>query len=78
MSDIVEPRHRACSCSTRRSPASGTCSGTRSRHLILPASLLGYLSLAYISRMTRSFMLDELAQEYIIDRPRQGPVASGG
>ncbi|QPM92276.1 ABC transporter permease [Pseudooceanicola algae] len=35
-------------------------------HIILPASLLGYLSLAYISRMTRSFMLNELAQEYVI------------
>ena len=29
-------------------------------------ALLGYFSLAYISRMTRSFMLNELAQEYII------------
>ena len=35
-------------------------------HIILPASLLGYFSLAYISRMTRSFMLNELSQEYII------------
>lgn len=35
-------------------------------HIILPASLLGYFSLAYISRMTRSFMLDQLNQEYII------------
>ncbi|MDP3862003.1 MAG: ABC transporter permease [Phaeovulum sp.] len=35
-------------------------------HIILPASLLGYYSLAYISRMTRSFMLAELAQEYVI------------
>ncbi|MBW6505681.1 MAG: ABC transporter permease [Rhodobacteraceae bacterium] len=35
-------------------------------HIILPAALLGYYSLAYISRMTRSFMLAELAQEYII------------
>lgn len=34
-------------------------------HIILPASLLGYYSMAYISRMTRSFMLNELAQEYI-------------
>ncbi len=34
-------------------------------HLVLPASLLGYFSLAYISRMTRSFMLNELSQEYI-------------
>ncbi|WP_420349682.1 ABC transporter permease [Pelagibius sp.] len=34
-------------------------------HLILPASILGYFSLAYISRMTRSFMLEQLSQEYI-------------
>lgn len=36
------------------------------RHIILPASLLGYFALAYISRMTRSFMLNELGQEYIV------------
>jgi peptide/nickel transport system permease protein len=35
-------------------------------HLALPAMLLGYFSMAYISRMTRSFMLAELAQEYVI------------
>jgi peptide/nickel transport system permease protein len=35
-------------------------------HLILPASLLGYFSLAYISRMTRSLMLSQLRQEYIL------------
>jgi peptide/nickel transport system permease protein len=35
------------------------------QHLMLPASLLGYLSLAYIARMTRSLMLDQLRQEYI-------------
>lgn len=34
-------------------------------HLILPAALLGYSSSAYITRMTRSFMLDQLGQEYI-------------
>jgi peptide/nickel transport system permease protein len=34
-------------------------------HLILPASILGLASLAYITRMTRSFMLDQLNQEYI-------------
>ncbi len=34
-------------------------------HIILPACLLGYLSMAYISRMTRSFMMNELGQEYI-------------
>jgi len=42
------------------------------RHIILPASLLGYFSLAYISRMTRSFMLNELAQEYIITARAKG------
>lgn len=34
-------------------------------HLVLPASILGYYSLAYIARMTRSFMLDQLRQEYV-------------
>lgn len=34
-------------------------------HLVLPAAILGYFSLAYISRMTRSFMLEQLSQEYI-------------
>jgi len=41
-------------------------------HLVLPASLLGYFSLAYISRMTRSFMLNELAQEYIVAARAKG------
>jgi peptide/nickel transport system permease protein len=35
-------------------------------HIVLPASLLGYYSLAYISRMTRSFMLEQLSAEYVI------------
>ena len=34
-------------------------------HVLLPASILGYLSLAYLARMTRSFMLAELGQEYV-------------
>jgi peptide/nickel transport system permease protein len=41
-------------------------------HLVLPASLLGYFSLAYISRMTRSFMLTELAAEYIVAARAKG------
>ncbi len=41
-------------------------------HIILPASLLGYFSLAYISRMTRSFMLNELGQEYIVAARAKG------
>jgi len=34
-------------------------------HIVLPASILGYYSMAYISRMTRSFMLEELGKEYV-------------
>ena len=34
-------------------------------HIVLPASLLGYYSLAYIARMTRSLMLEQLGQEYV-------------
>jgi len=34
-------------------------------HIILPASVLGFFSLAYIARMTRSFMLDQLSQEFV-------------
>ncbi len=41
-------------------------------HLVLPAALLGYFSLAYISRMTRSFMLAELAAEYIVAARAKG------
>ncbi|HEY4200202.1 MAG TPA: ABC transporter permease [Devosiaceae bacterium] len=35
-------------------------------HIILPASILGLASMAYLTRMTRSFMLEQLSQEYII------------
>ncbi|SDE78109.1 peptide/nickel transport system permease protein [Limimaricola pyoseonensis] len=34
-------------------------------HIALPAAILGFFSLAYIARMTRSFMLDQLSQEYV-------------
>lgn len=34
-------------------------------HIVLPVLVLGYFSLAYIARMTRSFMLEQLGQEYI-------------
>lgn len=42
------------------------------RHIILPASILGFAAMAYISRMTRSFMLDQLSQEYIIAARAKG------
>ncbi|CAE6965722.1 Dipeptide transport system permease protein DppB [Paraburkholderia nemoris] len=35
-------------------------------HIALPACILGLHSMAYISRMTRSFMLNQLSQEYIL------------
>ncbi|MEX2520409.1 MAG: ABC transporter permease [Paracoccaceae bacterium] len=35
-------------------------------HLVLPAGILGAFAVAYIARMTRSFMLDQLNQEYIL------------
>ena len=35
-------------------------------HLVLPGAILAYYSLAYIARMTRSFMIDQLGQEYVI------------
>ncbi|CFQ34877.1 MULTISPECIES: ABC transporter permease [Yersinia] len=41
-------------------------------HLVLPATILGFHSLAYISRMTRSFMLAQLSQEYIITAKVKG------
>ncbi|MBW7921090.1 MAG: ABC transporter permease [Rubellimicrobium sp.] len=41
-------------------------------HMTLPALLLGYYSLAYISRMTRSVMLEQLGQEYILTARLKG------
>jgi peptide/nickel transport system permease protein len=35
-------------------------------HLVLPSAVLGLFSTAYISRMTRSFMINELQQHYVI------------
>lgn len=34
-------------------------------HIVLPAAILGFFALAYIARMTRSFMLDQLGQEFV-------------
>jgi peptide/nickel transport system permease protein len=41
-------------------------------HIILPGAILGYYSVAYISRMTRSFMLEQLGQEYIVSARAKG------
>jgi peptide/nickel transport system permease protein len=50
----------------------GTVFRSALAHLVLPASLLGYFSFAYISRMTRSLMLDQLGQEYIVTARAKG------
>lgn len=34
-------------------------------HIVLPASILGFSAVGYIARMTRSFMIWELQQEYV-------------
>lgn len=41
-------------------------------HLVLPATVLAYFSMAYISRMTRAFMIDALSAEYIITALAKG------
>ncbi|MBB4124192.1 ABC transporter permease [Martelella radicis] len=41
-------------------------------HLITPALVLGYANMAYISRMSRSFMLEQLNQEYILTAQAKG------
>jgi peptide/nickel transport system permease protein len=41
-------------------------------HLAQPAGVLAYFSLAYITRMTRAFMLDALNGEYVITARAKG------
>ncbi len=41
-------------------------------YLLLPAFVLAYFSMAYILRMTRSFMIDALSGEYIITARAKG------
>ncbi len=45
-------------------------------HIVLPASVLGYVSMAYIARMTRSFMLEQLGQDYILAAKAKGASAA--
>lgn len=46
--------------------------GNAVSHLILPAGILGYFSMAYIARMTRSLMIEQLSQEYILAARAKG------
>ncbi|WP_417264289.1 ABC transporter permease [Celeribacter sp.] len=41
-------------------------------HIILPASMLAYAAMAYITRMTRSFALEQLSQDYVIAARAKG------
>jgi peptide/nickel transport system permease protein len=41
-------------------------------HLVLPAGVLAWFSMAYITRMTRAFMLDSLQGEYIVTARAKG------
>ena len=41
-------------------------------HLMLPAAVLAFHGMAYITRMTRSFMLDQLSQEYVVTARAKG------
>ena len=41
-------------------------------HVVLPSLVLGYFSVAYIARMTRGFMLEQLSQEYIVAARAKG------
>lgn len=42
------------------------------RHLVLPAAILGMLSLATIARMTRGFMAGQLHQDYVLAARARG------
>lgn len=41
-------------------------------HVVLPSAVLGYFSVAYVARMTRSFMLEQLNQEYVVTARAKG------
>jgi peptide/nickel transport system permease protein len=41
-------------------------------HIILPALILAYAAMAYITRMTRSFTLEQLNQDYVIAARAKG------
>ncbi|MBN8872502.1 MAG: ABC transporter permease [Rhodospirillales bacterium] len=41
-------------------------------HLVLPSLVLAYFSMAYITRMTRAFMIESLAGEYIVTARAKG------
>ncbi|MBX4996838.1 ABC transporter permease [Rhizobium lentis] len=46
-------------------------------HIILPAIILAYAAMAYITRMTRSFTLEQLSQDYVIAARAKGVSPAG-
>ncbi|EIM26358.1 ABC transporter permease [Microvirga lotononidis] len=46
-------------------------------HIILPACILAYAAMAYITRMTRSFTLEQLSQDYVIAARAKGVSPAG-
>lgn len=46
-------------------------------HMAQPVLILAYFSMAYITRMTRTFMLNALSGEYVITARQRAVVASG-
>src|SRR3984893_7178290 len=47
-------------------PYSRTWSATWCSPSVLPPPILGFGAVTYISRMTRSFMIEQLSQEYVV------------
>jgi len=46
-------------------------------HIILPACILAYAAMAYITRMTRSFTLEQLSQDYVVAARAKGVSSTG-
>jgi peptide/nickel transport system permease protein len=46
-------------------------------HIILPACILAYAAMAYITRMTRSFTLEQLSQDYVVAARAKGVGLTG-
>ncbi len=62
--DVVDPRTGLLLVDSALAGEWGAFRSAAS-HLVLPGAILGYLSLAYIARMTRSFTIGQLSQEYV-------------
>lgn len=46
-------------------------------HIIVPACILAYSAMAYITRMTRSFTLEQLNQDYVVAARAKGASSRG-